>query len=446
MPEAAIAPAPAPAPAQTPAERQAPAPPVERPPSEWLSDIGDELGELDAGKPMPSKDRDEKGKFKPAEKPIAKAPEKPLEKPEVEAAEKPTGEEKAPENTTPEVKPVKAAELRNAYEGLKKKVKDELEPEVQRLRAKVKEYETKPPEDTAPILQKLKTLEERNTELERHIALVDYEQSHEFTTKYDQPYRETWNRATAAFNQLTVRQADGENDLGEPKFTRRPATEADLIELGTLPLSQLDEKAQEMFGASAPRAVQYIEKLRDLATAKQSAIEDAKTKAGEWKSQRTLESKSREQARATAWKEVNSGLEEKFPKAFKVNEGDADDAGAHAKGFALADLLFLGNQALKPEQVDALPDGFKSTLKAGKPLTEVQKVQLNALARLKMANHDRLIVARKKDQARIVELEKIVAEFEKSEPSTSRAGESAHSTDKPWDEQVADELKAMDKR
>lgn len=432
-PESAVAPAPAVTPApQTPAERQAPAPPAERAPAEWLGDAAADFGDMDAGNTPRSKGRDEQGKFKPAEKPAAKPTDKPAVKPEDKPAE--------------EARPVKAAELRTAYEGLKKKVKDELEPEVQRLRSKVQEYETKPPEDTAPILQKLKTLEERNTQLERHISLVDYEQSQEFSTKFDQPYREMWNRATAAFNQLTVRQQDGVDDMGEPKFTRRPATEADLIDLGTLPLSQLDEKAQDMFGASASRAVQYIERLRDLAAAKQTAVEEAKTKATEWKSQRSLQSQQQQKAIATAWEDINKGLEEKFPLAYKVISGDAEDATSHTKGFALADLLFKGNKALTPDQVDALPDSFKDTVKAGKPLTEIQKVQLHALARLKMANHDRKVVALKKANARITELEKTLAEYEKSEPSAKSAGEDGHVSDKPWDEQVADELSALDKR
>ena len=408
-----------------------------------MGDIEADFGDMDEGKTPRS--RDDKGKFKPSDKPTEKPSaitenpvEKPVEKPAVKVEEKPA-------DAPTEQKPTRMRELGQAYDDLKKRVKDDLEPKLQRAEAKLKEYESKPPEDTAPILQKLKTLEERNTQLEKHIALVDYEQSQEFTTKYDQPYRDTWNRAASAFSQLSVKESDGVDDLGEPKFKRRPANEADLIKLGSLPLSELDEAAQSMFGASAPRAIQYIEKLRDLATAKQTAIEEAKTKAGEWKSQRTLESQNRQKAQATAWSEINRGLEEKFPKAFKVTEGDADDAASHAKGFALANLKFLGAKALTPEQVEALPPGFRDTIKAGKPLSDVQIVQMDAIVRLKTANHDRLIVARKKDQARIAELEKTLAEYERSEPAANKAGESGRAVDKSFDDTVADELAALDR-
>lgn len=437
---------PPPAPASTPAP---PPPPAEKPPQDYLGDITGELAEMDvAGTPEPPpKPRDDKGKFaKPPEKPVpakpaAKATAEP--KPDVDEPKPPADEVKPAGDETP--KPVRAADLRNAYDGLKKKVREELEPEVQRLRAKVQEYESKGPEESGPILEKIKTLETANAELEKRIALLDYEQSQEFSTKYDQPYRQMWDRASHAFAQLVIKEPAGEDDTGEPKFTSRRATEADLIKLGALPLSELDEAAQTMFGASAPRAVQYIEKLRELAEAKQTALEEAKTKAGEWRSQRTLEFQNRQKTLATAWTEINTSLKEKFPKAFAPEEGNAEDAASHTKGFALADLMFLGSASMTPEQVEALPAGFRDTVKAGKPLSEIQKVQLHALARLKMANHDRLVAARKRDRARIEELEKSLAEYEKSEPSAKTAGTARQATDKPWDQTVAEELKALDR-
>ena len=302
------------------------------------------------------------------------------------------------------------------------------------MRAKVQEFETKSPEDPAPVLAKIKTLEERNADLEKRIALVDYEQSQEFATKYDQPYRQMWQRATSAFSQLTVKEPAGTDETtGEPVFRPRHATEADLVKLGALPLSELDEAAAQMFGPSAPRAVQYIERLRDLAEAKQNAIAEAQHKAGEWKSQREMMTKAEQKARDDAWRATNKALEEKFPKAFKPEEGNTDDASAHTKGFALSDLVFLGQEGLTPEQIEALPPAFKDTVKSRQPLTPAQRVKLHAIARLKMANHDRQVARVKKLSARVAELEKTLADYEQSEPSTSRAGHSPRSATKPWD-------------
>lgn len=442
MPPTEAPPAPPPA-AEPKPSAPPPIPSGEKPPQDYLGDITSELADMDAGAPPPPPPspppRDDKGKFKPAPKPAA---EKPVEKAPEKAPQQP---ETPPEVVHEPPKPVRAAELRTAYEGLKKKVAEDLQPTIQRLEAKIKEYETKKPEETEPILQKLKTLEEQNADLERRMALVDYEQSGEFATKYEQPYRQMWERATNAFNQLTVKESAGTDELGEAKFNVRRATEADLIKLGALPLSELDEAAQTMFGASAPRAIQYIERLRELAEAKQTALVEAKQKAGEWKSQRTLEEQNNQRARAVAWKEINDGLQEKFPKAYNPDEGNADDAAAHTHGFALANLKFLGPKALSPEMVEALPPGIRDTIKAGKTLSQVQIVQMDALVRLKAANHDRLIAGRKADKARIAELEKALAEYEKSEPGTEKAGASPRAVSKDWEQEVADELKALDR-
>jgi hypothetical protein len=451
MPENPTA-ATAPEPSQT-------AHPTDKSPADFMADIVGDFTEMEAGKPAPSISRDDKGKFVKPDKPKEAAPAKPSEKPD--KVEKPEGEPKPVEDDKPkeedkpkegekaaEIKPVKAAELRTAYEGLKKKVKEELEPEVQRLRAKVKEFEGKPAQEAGPLLEKVKALEERNSQLEKHIEYVDFTQSKEFLTKYAQPYRDAWDQAVADFRQLKVREQTGEDETtGEPVFKSRAASEADLLQLANMDLADMDESAQKMFGASAPRAISHIETLKKLSAAKSRAEEDARNRAGEWKTQRVTEAQTRTQKLAETWTEINKSLQERFPKAFQPEEGDADDKAAHTKGFALADLMFVGEQGLTPEQIEALPSGFRDTLKAGKPLSDAQKVQLHALARLKIANHDRKVAALKKAHARIQELEKAVADYEKSEPAADKAGSSDGKVTAPkdWLESAADEIRALDK-
>jgi hypothetical protein len=432
--EAPTAPPPA-APAAAPVAP--PSPPPEKAPADYLGGITDEL---DAGK-TPDK---------PKEKPAApKSDAKPADKP----VEKPA-EQAKPEEKPAEVKPVKAAELRAAYDGLKKKVATEIEPELQRLRAKVQEYETKPPEDTAPVLQKLKTLEDRNRQLEQRQELLEFQGSEKYQREYEQPYARLWNEAVDAFSRLRVKEPDGvviDDVTGEskPKYKYRPATETDLIKLGGFEDWEVDEATQSMFGASQPRAVGYINELRKLVLKKQEAIKDATERAGQWKSQRSLEQQNLQKTVQTAWQDINAGLEEKFPKAYQVETGNAEDAAAHTKGFAIADLLFneyRNGTPMTAEQVEALPARFRDTIKAGKPLNPVQKVQLHALARLKIANHDRLVEGRKKDRARIAELEKSLSEYEQSEPRSGKAGESGRVSDKSWEQTVEDEIKAMDRQ
>jgi len=307
--------------------------------------------------------------------------------------------------------------------------------------------ESRKPEDTAPVLAKMKALEERNAQLEKHMEYVDFTQSNDFTTKYAEPYRQAWTEAVAEFRELTVREPAGtDEDSGEPKFNRRTADENDLLKLANMRLSEMDAAAQDMFGASAARAIGHLQNIKKLSAAQANALEQAKTKAGEWKSQRSIEFKQRTKMMGDTWNETNKTLETKFPKAFHVEQENAEDVAAHSKGFALADLMFLSASSLKPEAIETLPASFRETVKAGKPLSEVQKVQLHALARLKMANHDRKVAQLKKANARITELEASLAAYEKSEPTAGKAGDGGGAvTGKDWMQQAEDELRALDK-
>ena len=89
---------------------------------------------------------------------------------------------------------------------------------------------------------------------------------------------------------------------------------------------------------------------------------------------------------------------------------------------------------------------FKDTIKAHQPLSDAQRVQLHALARLKIANHDRQVARVKKLQARVAELEKDLAAYEESEPGGKAGGREGQPGDGMTEEEkVAAEIKAMDK-
>lgn len=422
-------------------------PPGEKAPADFMSDaISDFSVMAEGGTPEEKKEAP-----KPAEKPKQKEslPEKkPIGKEQPKTQEKP---EEKPQEKLEQVKPVKAAELRTAYEGLKKRLKEELEPEVQRLRSKVQEYESKKTEDPAPLLQKVKELEERNNHLEQQIELANFEESKPYQ-EHQKKFAESWNRALNAFGQLEVTEKipDGEDEVtGEPKFKirTRQATQDDLLELARLPIGKMDKRAKEMFQDSSPRVINYVENIKELWESKEQAKVQAAEKAKEWKSRQQTELQVKGQTLAKTWDEVNKNLLEKLPRAFQPDPEDDVDKQAFVKGFALADLMFLGAQGLNPEQIEALPASFRESIKAKQPLSEAQNVQLHALARLKMANHDRQMLKLKRAQDRIQELEKTVAEYEKSEPSGEDAGEGRKKTvdAKDWLSQAEDELKAMDR-
>jgi hypothetical protein len=91
-------------------------------------------------------------------------------------------------------KPVKAADLRAAYDGAKQKIK-EYESKVSAYETKLKEYETKPPQDNKPLLEKLAELEKRTAQYEEELKFTNYVKHPEFTEKYQKPYNEAWSKA-----------------------------------------------------------------------------------------------------------------------------------------------------------------------------------------------------------------------------------------------------------
>lgn len=400
-----------------------------------------DFAEMDkAPPPPPERSRGEKGRFKAQEKPV----EKPVEKPAEEQAKTSTEETSTKtEEAAPTTKsPMRA--LGERYEGLKKQVESEFKPTIQRLQSEIEKL-SKQAADPA-LNEKLKAAEARAEAAERKLEAEAFVQSPGFDRDFNQPYIKAYNQALSQIQQLVVRYQDGKNEMDEPIIKTRPAEEKDLLELANMPLGEMDDRLQKMFGASAHRVGQQIERLKELATAKAEAAADGAEKAQQFRRHQQEAAEARAKAMAQHWKDVNQSLEEKFPKAFKPEEGDTEDSTAHTRGFALADLLFIGERGLRPEQVDALPPGFKDAVKTGKPLTDEQKIQLTALARLKMANHDRQIARVKKLQARVAELEKEVAEYEKSEPAGkvgSRDEQGGASRD--WLETAEDELRALDK-
>lgn len=308
-----------------PAQPQKPAPEPTGEHSEWLDQVDAELDSLDDGKPADQKPPKE---GKPAE-PVKPPGAKPAE--DAKPGEKPV---KPVEPTEPQ-RPVKAAELRVAYDNLKKEKKEVLEPKIQQLESRIKELETTTPPDTAALTEKLAKTEARNKELEEHISFVDYSKSAEFHEKYQKPYTEAWTRAVSDFSQLTVTVGDD----------TRQGTADDLLYLANLPLSEMDAKAEEMFGRSAARVLRHVEKVRELSDAQNRALADAEKKGGEWQKNRTTQILQAHEQNQKLWKQYNGEIAARFPKMFGPIDGEQRGNELLAKGFSEADRLFAPKEA-----------------------------------------------------------------------------------------------------
>lgn len=420
---AAPAPKPSAAPPEKPSGDAAPVQPIEKAIS------FDE--EIDAD--LASLDDDNKGKqvAKPKPKPIEK-PEKPEEDQEPNLDDEP----KTKPDAEP-VKPVKAADLRTAYEGLKKRVKDEFEPKVAKLEARIKELESSGPETVKPIMEELEAKKKRLDELESKIKFADYKESTEFKEKYEKPYQEAWKKASKDLEELTIPNDDG---------TTRQASAADLLQLANLPLGEARAAARQMFGDAADDVMAHRRVIRELSEAQTKALEDAKTNATEREKKLAAQRQIEHQEVTKMWTEANKALSEKYPLWFAESEGDTEGNELLRKGFSLADLHFVGVSGLKPEQIDNLPPRFRDAIKAKGDLDVKDRIALDAILRNKIASHTRLASSLKKSEARIKELEKALAEYEGSEPPAGKAGGKTTSKRTDGLGEAMEELDAIDRK
>lgn len=407
------------APPAPPKPESTPPVPVEAPVS-FDADIDKELASLDDSAP-PSK---------PASPP----------KPAAQPAEKPKAATQPEQPQKPEepVRPVKAADLRGAYETLKKKVKDEYEPELSKLRNRVQELESRKPEDNSQLVKDFEDAKKRRDELESEMRFQNYRKSSEFQQKYAKPYEDAWKKAIAELSELTVTDDQGNT---------RAATTADLVQLANMPLGEARRQARVMFGEAADDVMAHRRTIRELSEAQEKALEDAKSMSAEREKKLTSERQIQHQQTLQLWKKANEDLAKKYPNWFSTVEGDAEGNTLLNKGFALADLRFVGAKDLSAEQIEMLPERFKNAIKANDGMLPVQdRVALDALLRNKIASHSRLALNLKRAKDRIKELETSLAQYESSEPPAGKGGSGGGGRQLTPLEDAEAELDAIDRK
>lgn len=314
-----------------------------------------------------------------------------------------TGNETSP-------KPFKAAELRTAYENLKRehsKLKQDFE------RAKTEKPKEDPERKT--LVETLDAREKRIKELEEELTYTSFERSQEYKDKYEKPFIDAYQAGRARAAALKVMDADGNPRQGT-------AADFDRI-MGMQDDDQAADAANEMFGTKASLVLYHRERVQEMNRNRVNAIEDhqkngaerEKTRIAERAKQEEQSKAQREKLNGMFTKHVSDAVE-RYPKYFKPVDGDDKGNELLEKGFKMADLAFNpGNMA--PEKV----------------------VELHAAIRNKAAGFDRVVYLLKKGEDRIGELEKELAQFKGSE--TAGGTTKRPTGDKPLT--VDDEIDAM---
>lgn len=456
MPEVSAPPSAAPAKTITPSTPSA-APPMEskKPPQEpdgVFDDAFAAINDLDSGKPAPKKEA--------AKSPPSKAGAKDgledgthtkseAEDSDVETADTSSNkkesdsEQKNGSKPNGEQKPFKAAELRTAYENLKKKIAEDYEPKVKRLpelEAKLKEFESRDETVGKATQERIQAIEKRNAELEQHIKFVDFEKSKDYQENYQKPYEDAWGAALRELKGLTMTVDDPKT--GEP--VTREVTPADLSYFANLDPATRRTEINRLFPEDREEVKRHVNTISHLAEKAFTAKEKAK-KDAEGFSQTQLEQQRQSMAqRQKLWQATNETLAKKYPKWFGKEEGDDEGNDLLDRGAALADLVFSPSD-LTAERIEKLPKVFREAIESKKPFSQEAMVKLHAIARNKIANHDRAIKRLNAAQARIAELEKSLKQYEESSPEDVPAGGKRSITPAGFAE-ASSELEALDRK
>lgn len=424
MPEAAIAPPPpkppaAPAkPAAPPQQRQEkPAPPK---PQNDTSALDDSFAELDK---IEAKENPKADPKKTPKKPEAKDERKSSEETDADNASEVQEDEAKPKEEAKddekakvgdEAKPVRAAELRTAYEKSKSTLK-ERDAEIGRLKSELESKSKVADPEKATLVERLTVTEKKLKEYEDEIRFTNYKNHPEFKQNYEQPYHAAFAKALADFEQIHVTDDEG---------NKRLATRRDLDAMLSMSIAAVDELATEKFGHSAARVIRHVEKLRDLADAYHGALEEAKTRGGEREKNKVLQEQQQNEQRHKLWTDTNDEVVKKYPHWFAPKEGDEEGNTKLTKGYELADAVFLHRDQHPPEKL----------------------VKMDAAVRNKAAGFDRLVLEGKRKDAKIAELEKALKEFEASEPDADGDEPDKRDSGGDWEKSAYDELDAIDRK
>lgn len=413
--------------------------------SDVFADAFADLDAMDEGKPTPPPKKPA-AKTTPPKKAEADAEGAEDQSPEDQEKEKeaaadtgPKDEKKEADEAKPE-RPVKAKFLREAYEGLKKRVEEKLEPELNQLRAKVQEYEQHSPENAKALQEEMAHVKKRNTELEQHIRFVDYQKSKEYQEQYWQPYVKAWNNAVQELKGLTLTVDNPQT--GEP--STREVTEADIQYLASLDPAPRRNEIKRLFPDDAEEVKRHINEISQLYDKTQDALKKAHEEGETRAKTRQEQSRLAQTTRKKFWSDSNQALAQKYPHWFAPAENDNEGNALLSRGQALADLIFSPRD-ITPERLELLPKMFAEQIRANKPFTQQQLVRLHSIVRNKAANHDRLARQLHEAQSKIAELEKSVKEYETSTPDGIPAGARKRTPPGNFMLDANAELEAMDK-
>jgi len=218
-------------------------------------------------------------------------------------------------------------ELRERYKAVKLEATT-YSGKVKELESKIASFEAQG-KDTTALTGRLTAIEKERDAALAELRAAKQEASPEFKEKYEKPFNSYAERARKQVTELSI--VEKQDDSGNVVQASRPATWADFTALYSLPTGKAIEQATAMFGASASYVLGLRDKLLDLDTARQTALEEEKA---QFKQRNEAEIANQAKERETVgktWADTNKRLSESVAD-YKNDPEDAElnDARKHA--------------------------------------------------------------------------------------------------------------------
>ncbi len=321
----------------------------------------------------------------------------------------PTPEPKPDETATPQETPPEdaaaqaAAEAENPLGDGKKvspwKLVNHYKNQHAILQKEVAELRTRTAEPPKEHVEKMSQIEQRNAELEKEIAFVNYRKSREFIEGFQKPYEQAWSEALQSLNGLQLQWANTETG----DVQRRDLTPQDIQALVTMEPGTARAEIKARFPDDHAEVKQHVDKIRAMTNAHNKQLEEHQTHGVEWMKQRKEQYHKAIQgiheSNKELWQQANQEHVDKFEFLRPVDgQDERNEKLTKATEFVDGAMAARANDpSLSPEDRAAA-------------------VRKHVALRNRAIGYSVLSYENKSLKSRIAELEKNLADYQASEP------------------------------
>lgn len=286
---------------------------------------------------------------------------------------------------------------------------------------------TSPQAQTEELQQRLEAAEKRLKEYEDEIRFTKFEKHPEFQEKYAKPYEQAWKRATSELAEVSV--------TDPATGAVRAATAEDMLALVNLPLGKAREYSDQLFGAFSNDAMGHRKAIKELFEKQQEALKEAREKGGEREKQMVQQTQAQQAALnrelGETWQQANQQVvaDKNLSKYLTPVEGDKEWNEVLEKAKTFSDGAFAND----PRNPNLTPEQRK------------EAVRMHAAMRNRSIMYGPQRVTIKRQEARIAELEKLLEEFNASEPTTGGSSTKSNTPPAParFEERFKSKLQKM---